>query len=160
MRRDQHVHNKSHQVAYTAGYICFMRSESDDTVDASWEHTYLDADQVDHSAVDSLVVEDFLLRKEDLQHRTESVRHTLSGILAAYFPISLFQQKICGPDGLHQPLYQKFEAPLQEIQCPIERADLIPLPTLALDESSIAGTIDICGQRRLAAPLLCSCVAS
>lgn len=42
--RDQHVHNKPHQVAYTAGYICFMRSESDNTVDANWEHTYLNAD--------------------------------------------------------------------------------------------------------------------
>lgn len=142
-RRDQRVHNKSQQVAYTAGYICFMRSDSGNNVDANWEQMYLDSDQVDHSAVESLVAEDFLLRKEDLQHQTESVRHTLSDILAAYFPVSLFQQKICGPDGRQQPLYQKFEAPLQEVRCSMEKADLLPLPTLALDKSSIAGTIDI-----------------
>lgn len=60
-------------------------------------------------------MKDFLLRKEDLQHRTELVRHALSDILAAYFPVSPFQQKIYGPDGRQQPLYQKFEVPLQEI---------------------------------------------
>ncbi len=28
-KRDQRLHNKVHQVAYTAGYVCFMRSNSD-----------------------------------------------------------------------------------------------------------------------------------
>ena len=37
----------------------------------------------------------------------------------------------------------KWQAPLQEVQHQIEKADIIPLPTLPLDESLIVGTIEI-----------------
>ncbi len=34
-KRDQHLYNKGHQVAYTTGYICFMHSDSDNQVDGN-----------------------------------------------------------------------------------------------------------------------------
>ncbi len=37
----------------------------------------------------------------------------------------------------------KWQAPLQEVQCRIEKADIILLPTLPLDEALIAVFIDI-----------------
>lgn len=37
----------------------------------------------------------------------------------------------------------KWQTSLQEVQCWIEKADIIPLPTLLLDKSSIKGTIEI-----------------
>ncbi len=37
----------------------------------------------------------------------------------------------------------KWQAPLREVQCRIEKADIIPLSTLLLDKASIAGCIDI-----------------
>ena len=41
------------------------------------------------------------------------------------------------------PKHAAYKAPLGEIQCPLEKADLIPLPILDIDKSSISGTIDI-----------------
>lgn len=55
-RRDQRLHSKGRQVAYTAGYICFMRSKHDDTLEANWEQTYLDADRIDYSPANDPVV--------------------------------------------------------------------------------------------------------
>ena len=37
----------------------------------------------------------------------------------------------------------KWQAPLREVQCQIKKADIISLPTLSLNEISIAGMIDI-----------------
>ncbi len=37
----------------------------------------------------------------------------------------------------------KWQTPLREVQCRIKKVDIIPLPTLPLDETSIAGCIDI-----------------
>lgn len=34
-RRDQRLHNKGHQVAYTTGYVYFMYSEGDNEVDGN-----------------------------------------------------------------------------------------------------------------------------
>lgn len=33
--------------------------------------------------------------------------------------------------------------PLKEIQCAVQAADILPLPTLSFDESKISGTIEI-----------------
>ena len=141
-RRDQRLANKGHQVPYTAGYVCFMRSEHDSVIDGNWVERYLSSNSIDHSAVNTLVVEDFLLNQEDLEHRSLSARYVLSKTLAIYFPKSLNQQKIQQNGHLLQK-YTRKSAPLSEIQCRIEKTDLIPLPTLPLDESSIAGTMKI-----------------
>lgn len=102
-----HLHNKDHQVASTAGDVCFMRSEHDHSVEANWEQPYPDADQVDQSAVDDLVVEGFVLNKKDLKHRSQSVRYALYKILATYFPVALSKQKRSSPDGRQLPKYKK-----------------------------------------------------
>ncbi|MCJ1346581.1 hypothetical protein MMC31_004799 [Peltigera leucophlebia] len=142
-RQDQRLHNKGYQVAYTAGYVCFMRSKGDHEIDGNWQQTYLDASQIDYSAVNKLVADDFLLGENDLEHRSHSVRYILSNILGNYFAQALNKQKIRHRDGRCLPKYMKWQAPLREVQCQIEKADIIPLPTLPLDESSIAGTIEI-----------------
>ncbi len=85
-RKDQRLHNKGNQVAYTAGYIWFMRSDGDNQVDGNWEQRYLDADQINYSTANKLVAEDFLLDSNDLEHCSRSVRYILSNILSIYFP--------------------------------------------------------------------------
>lgn len=58
---DERLHNKGVgvQVAYTGGYVCFMRSAHDEIEEANWEQRYLDASQLDYNAVNQLLVEDF-----------------------------------------------------------------------------------------------------
>ena len=107
------------------------------------QQKYLDPSSIDYNAVSTLVVEDFLLNRQDLEHRTRSVRYTLSSILAICFPKSLYRQKYRHRDGRILPKYAKWWAPLSNIQCPMEKTELLPLPTLALDKASISGTIDI-----------------
>lgn len=120
-----------------------MRSDYDNIPGAVWNQTYLDANQVDHDAVSSLVVQDFLLDNDDTKHWIASMRYMLSCILKARFPEALSRQKKSLPDGRVLPKYDAFKAPLREIQCPLEKADLLPLPVLNINESSISGTIDI-----------------
>ncbi len=63
-----------------------MRSDGDNQVDGNWKQRYLDADQIDYSAANKLVAEDFLLDSNDLKHYSRSVRYILSNILSIYFP--------------------------------------------------------------------------
>ena len=72
-----------------------------------------------------------------------SARYLISKFLSDYFPTSTRKQKIRHSDGRLLPKYTKWPTPLPDIQCRMEETDLIPLPTLPLDESSISGTIDI-----------------
>ncbi len=83
--KDQRLYNKGHQVTYTIGYVCFMRSNRDNQVDGNWEQRYLDVDQIDYSAANKLFVEDFLLDSNDLEYCSRSVRYILSNILSIYF---------------------------------------------------------------------------
>ena len=103
-RRDQRLANKGHQVAYTAGYICIMRSEHDDIIDGCWAERYLSGTSIDHIAVNELVVEDFLLDAKDLKHRALPSQYVLSNILTTCFPKSLKHQTIQRQDGLLVPL--------------------------------------------------------
>ncbi len=84
-RRDQRLYNIGHQFVYIAGHICFMHSNGDNHVDGNWEQRYLNADYIDYSVVNKLVVEDFLLDSNDLEHCSRSVRYILSNILNTYF---------------------------------------------------------------------------
>ena len=71
------------------------------------------------------------------------MRYMLSRILKAHFPEALSRQKKSLLDSRVLPKYNAFKAPLREIQCPLEKADLLPLPVLDIDKSSISRTIDI-----------------
>ncbi len=93
-RRDQRLHNKGYEVAYTTGYDCFIHFEGDNQVDSNWEQRYLDADQINYSAANKLVAEDFLLDSNDLEHCSRSVRYILSNILSTYFLQVLNKQKV------------------------------------------------------------------
>lgn len=93
--------------------------------------------------MNSLVVQDFLLDEDNRRHRAASVQYMLSRILAKHFPAAISTQKRSHPDGQILPKYQVFQAPLKEIQCPIEKSELLPLPVLDLDKASISGTIEI-----------------
>lgn len=139
--RDQRLHNKGHQVNYTAGYLCFMPTDNSNP-ETSWEDRYLDANQVNYNAVNDLTMEDFVLGPEVIKHCARSVQYILSNIFARHFPRSLFKQKVMRNGHLVSKYLQR-TAPLDNIQCRMEKADIIPLPTFGLDKASIAGTIDI-----------------
>lgn len=140
-RRDERLHNKPVQVAYTAGYVCFMHSEHSGE-EATWDECYLNANQVDYDAVNQLTGDDFAISDDDLEHYARSARYIMSKVLDEYFPTSTRKQKT-KRNGLLLPKYVKWPSPLSERRSRKERADLLPLPTLAIDEASIAGTIDI-----------------
>lgn len=67
-RQDQRLANKEHQIAYTARYICIIRTDNDDIVNGSWTKRYLDGTSIDHSVVNKLIVKDFLLDIEELKY--------------------------------------------------------------------------------------------
>ncbi len=55
--QDQRVHKKNHQVAYTAEYVCFIKSE-----------TPLLCHTIDYKAVNKLKPSDFLFALAEFQH--------------------------------------------------------------------------------------------
>lgn len=63
--RDQRLFNKSEQVNYTAGYLCFMTTPSSETEIDSWQESYLCADQIDRRLVNELKDEDFAQDMKD-----------------------------------------------------------------------------------------------
>lgn len=71
--QDQRVHNKAHQVAYTTGYICFMKGEE-----------YLNANTITHNTIRDLKSVDFLLDLAGNSHRQTSTRYILSQVLSRY----------------------------------------------------------------------------
>lgn len=122
-----------------------MRSDCDIIPGVVWDQTYLDANQVNHGAVNSLVAKDFLLDDDDRKRRSASVRYLLYCILAKNFPAATSAQKRSHPDGRVLPRYQVFRAPFGEVQYPMDKSELPPLPVLDLDEASISGTIKVLG---------------
>lgn len=106
------MYNKGHQVAYTAGYVCFMYSEGNNKIDDNWQQRYLDINQTDYSAANKLVAEDFLLNNNNLEHCNHSMRYILLNILSNYFLQVLNKQKIKYRDGCSLPKYIKWQAPL------------------------------------------------
>ena len=140
--RDQCLVNKGHQVVNTIEYMCIMCSLHDNIIDGCWTERYLNATSIDHSAVNKLVVKDFLLDDEDLRHQTFSAQYVLSNILATNFLKSLKHQMV-RRGGLFVQQYTKLPALLNEVKCRVAKTKLIPLSTLPLDKFSIAGTIEI-----------------
>lgn len=102
--RYQRLHNKGHQLNYTAGYICLMDTGVDrqsldgdaesEAVSNNWKLRYLDSNQVDLFAVLRLKQEDFELGDVEFRHRTDSSKHIISLILGQYFAKELKAQKV------------------------------------------------------------------
>lgn len=129
--QDQRLHNKAHQVAYTAGYVFFMKGAG-----------YLNANSINHAAIRDLKSADFLLDLAGNNHRQASSRYMLSQVLSRYYKKQLSAQKK-DVGGKFLPKYWKWRMPLKEMQCAVQAADIVPLPTLPYDESKISGTIEI-----------------
>lgn len=138
--RDQRIFNRSSLVNYTAGYICFMKTPNmmEDMAD-SWEEQYIDSNQVDQKLVNELTNEDFDLSEADFTHQSAAIRYTISDVLGQYFATAMRRQK----NDRNIPIYRKWPSPLPDVRCKLEPADILPLPTFAFNEGTIAGTIDI-----------------
>ena len=119
-----------------------MHSDHDNK-GATFEECFLRANDVDYNAVNQLTAEDFMMSSKDWEHHAHCARHIISKILDNYFPASIRKQKKRHLDGRLLPKYAKWATPLPNIQCRMEPPNLIPLPTLSLNESTISGTIDI-----------------
>lgn len=91
-RGDQRIHNKGAQVAYTAGYVCFMCSENDNVPDVVWENTYLNTNQIDYGAVNSLKGWDFKLNGNN-NIMSLFWYNIYSKILAASFSVAVSKQR-------------------------------------------------------------------
>ena len=141
-RHDERLHNKPVQLTYTADYVCFMHSDQKKE-GATFEECFLRANHIDYDAVNQLVAEDFAVSSNDWKHHAHSARYLISQILGDYFPTSTRKQKVRCSDGRLLPKYAKWPTPLPNVQCRMKQAELIPLPTLPLDEAVISETIDI-----------------
>ena len=107
--------------------------------DQSWEDQYLDRSQIDRRLVNQLRNEYFELNQANFDHRSAVVRSNISGVLEQYFATAMRKQK----NHRNIPIYRKWASPLADIRCSLEKADILSLPTLAYNEGTISGTIDI-----------------
>lgn len=71
-----------------------MHSKGNHKIDGNWQQKYLDVNQVDYSAANKLVADDFLLRENNFKHYSRLVHYILSNILNNYFLQALDKQKI------------------------------------------------------------------
>lgn len=70
------------------------------------------------------------------------VRYSISEILEQYFATAMQKQK----NDCNIPIYSKWASPLPDIRCSLEKANILPLPTLAFNKGTISGSIDIIGE--------------
>ncbi len=71
------------------------------------------------------------------------MRYILSNLYSSCFWQALNKQKVRHQKGCYLPKYMKWQAPLWKVQYCIEKANIIPLSTLPLDETLIARCINI-----------------
>ena len=81
--QDQRIYNKYYQIAYTTGYICFMKDK------ASF-FCYI----IDYKAVNKLIPSDFLLTLAEFQHQTKATHYILSQVLSQYFEKEIYKEHI------------------------------------------------------------------
>ncbi len=138
--RDQRIYNCSSLISYTTGYICFMKTPNGiENPTNSWEDEYIDSSQVDRRLVNQLKESNFELKQADKDYRSVAVRYTFSKVLKQYFATVMRKQK----HDRNIPIHRKWPSPLPNIRCRLKKADILPLPTLAINEGTIPGSIDI-----------------
>lgn len=127
------MYNQAHQVNYTVGYVCFIKGNG-----------YLDNSTLDYNAVNCLTPADFLHSPSETLYHLDSVKYMLSHVMEQYFGKQMRYQKIkvCLKETW-LPKYRKWSMPLEHMQCAVQKADIIPLPTLLYNEASISATIEI-----------------
>lgn len=88
--RNQRLFNRSSLLNYTAGYICFMKTNHriEDGAD-SWEEQYIDDSQIDRKLVNELKNEDFDLTQADQDYCSAAIRYIISGVLHQYFATAM-----------------------------------------------------------------------
>jgi hypothetical protein len=136
--RDQRIHNRSHQVNYTAGYICVMDCRC--SPDPDCECGALPQESIDHRAARLLCFEDFDIDSEDETYLRDSACHLFGVVLNRHFGKPMGKQ--IDPETRH-PRYSVPPPPLAHIRVNEKRAHVMTFQTLDMDESSISGTIDI-----------------
>lgn len=89
------MHNNAAFISYTTGYIYFINIPSNFVdSDDNWYKRYLNANQVDREAVNTLEDKDLELDNFILEHRFATVCYIMSKILSRYFGQAIRQQKI------------------------------------------------------------------
>lgn len=69
---DQRLHNKAHIVNYTAEYVCFINAADGSPL------PYINRDQVEPKAFNSLAASNFILDQVDINHRAATTWYILS----------------------------------------------------------------------------------
>ncbi len=85
--RDRHLYNKAHIVNYTTGYVCFLNTADKSSL------PYLNGDQVQHEACNSLIASDFLLNQVELNHQMTVSCYIFSCALEQHFASAMRKQK-------------------------------------------------------------------
>ncbi len=75
----------------------------------------------------------------DEDHQSAAIQYTISGVLEQYFATTMRKQK----NDCNIPIYRKWPSPLPDIRCRLKKADILPLPSFAMNESTITRSIDI-----------------
>lgn len=98
---------------------------------------------VDYNAVNSFMAKNFFLDKIRYNHHSAAaMRYILSCILEKHFGIELKAQKHI-KEGRLLAKYFNWAMLLKNIQCTMQKADIIPLLILPFNETSIAETVNI-----------------
>jgi hypothetical protein len=136
--RNQRTVNRSHQVNYTAGFICVM--DCDCGAGPGCECGALPEPSIDHTAACLLSFKDFEIDSEDQTYLRDAACHLIGSVLKRHFNTAMSKQK--DPET-RQPRYSVPFPPLANIRVKENRARILTFQALDMDESSISGTIDI-----------------
>ncbi|KAA8913110.1 hypothetical protein FN846DRAFT_886795 [Sphaerosporella brunnea] len=136
--RDQRAHNRSHQVNYTAGFICVMDCDCGSGPDC--ECGALPERSIDHMAASLLSFKDFDIDSDAQMYLHNAADYLFGTVLKRHFASAMSKQKDPETRG---PRYSVPDPPLAHIRVKQDRARILTFQTLDMDEASISGTIDI-----------------
>ena len=95
-----------------------------------------------HEALSSLIASDFLFDQIGLNHRAASNQFILGCVLEQHFTSAMRKQKHIVARKV-MPKFFNWPMPLKDIQYPVRKVDIIPLPILSLKKSKISEKINI-----------------
>lgn len=95
------MHNKVYQVSYIIRYIYFIYFKDDNKIDDNWQQKYSDTNQINYSAANKLVAENFLFDNNDFKYYNYSMHYILLNILSNYFLQMLNKPKIKYQDSYY-----------------------------------------------------------
>ncbi|MCJ1465390.1 hypothetical protein MMC07_004008 [Pseudocyphellaria aurata] len=131
-KRDQTSLNRSHMANYTAGFVVFMEPGSP-----------LSAESVDHTQINKLNIHDLVIGSSTIECHQHAARAFACKLLNKYMNKSFCAQMVRNHAGKLMPKYPAWKPPLMDQRCSLEKADILPLPTLAKNKALIVETMDI-----------------